>query len=143
MHGRRPVDEDRLPWLEPYKEAIAPKPRVARRSRGGLVALVAALLLIPVAVGAGFWFGQRSGLQAPPQSTETIALPEARPQTQPVQVAVAPPAEPAPVVEQAAVAANLPLERMTLVVVGDLATVRSQLEALPELQGVEFQTVAP
>lgn len=44
---------------------------------------------------------------------------------------------------QAAVAANLPLERMTLVVVGDLATVRSQLEALPELQGVEFQTVAP
>jgi hypothetical protein len=105
MHGRRPVDEDRLPWLEPYKEAIAPKPRVARRSHGGLVALVAALLLIPVAVGAGFWFGQRSGLQAPPQSTETIALPEARPQTQPVQVAVAPPAEPAPVVEQAAVAA--------------------------------------
>lgn len=36
--------------------------------------------------------------------------------------------------------ANLPLDKMTLVVVGDLATVRSQLEALPELQGVTFET---
>ena len=23
MHGRRPADEDRLPWLEPYRERVA------------------------------------------------------------------------------------------------------------------------
>src|SRR5438876_290480 len=28
MHGRRPADEDRLPWLEPYRETkLAAKPR--------------------------------------------------------------------------------------------------------------------
>ena len=35
--------------------------------------------------------------------------------------------------------ANLPLDKLTLVVVGDLDVVRPQLEALPELEGVEFE----
>lgn len=39
--------------------------------------------------------------------------------------------------------AHLPLDKMTLVVVGDLATVRPQLEALPELQGATMQVVTP
>jgi predicted Zn-dependent peptidase len=37
----------------------------------------------------------------------------------------------------------LPLDRMTLVVVGDLAKVEPQLRALPELKGVQFQRVTP
>jgi predicted Zn-dependent peptidase len=42
---------------------------------------------------------------------------------------------------QAAAREQLPLDKMTLVVVGDLAKVEPQLKALPELQGVEFQRV--
>ncbi len=42
-----------------------------------------------------------------------------------------------------AAAGNLALDRMTLVVVGDMATVRPQIEALPELQGATFQVVTP
>lgn len=38
---------------------------------------------------------------------------------------------------------TLPLGKMTLVVVGDLAKVEPQLKALPELQGVPFQRVTP
>lgn len=37
----------------------------------------------------------------------------------------------------------LPLDRMTVVVVGDLAQVESQLKAVPELQGVPMQRVNP
>ncbi|HEX8572604.1 MAG TPA: pitrilysin family protein [Allosphingosinicella sp.] len=40
-------------------------------------------------------------------------------------------------------ARQLPLERMTIVVVGDLAKVEPQLKALPELQGVKFERVKP
>lgn len=36
---------------------------------------------------------------------------------------------------------NLPLAKLTLVVVGDLKTVIPQLQALPELKGIPFQTV--
>lgn len=39
--------------------------------------------------------------------------------------------------------AQLPLERMTLVVVGDLSKVEPQLKALPELQSWQFQRVTP
>jgi predicted Zn-dependent peptidase len=38
---------------------------------------------------------------------------------------------------------RLPLDKMTLVVVGDLAKVEPQLKALPELQGATFETVKP
>lgn len=38
---------------------------------------------------------------------------------------------------------SLPLGKMILVVVGDLAKVEPQLKALPELQGVQFQRVTP
>ena len=44
---------------------------------------------------------------------------------------------------QQAAREQLPLDRMTLIVVGDLAKVEPQLKALPELQGVQFQRVAP
>jgi predicted Zn-dependent peptidase len=38
---------------------------------------------------------------------------------------------------------SLPLDRMILVVVGDLARVEPQLKALPELKGMQFQRVTP
>jgi len=40
-------------------------------------------------------------------------------------------------------ARQLPLDKMTLIVVGDLAKVEPQLKALPELQGMQFQRVTP
>jgi hypothetical protein len=101
MHGRRPADEDRLPWLEPYREAIAPKQPAVRRSYGSLVALVVALILIPMAVGAGFWFGQRSGMKDHPSASRTLALPSPKTHVLPVQVAEVPPAEEVPTVEEA------------------------------------------
>ncbi len=36
---------------------------------------------------------------------------------------------------------NLPAAEPTVIVVGDLATVRGQLEAQPELKGIPFQTI--
>lgn len=44
---------------------------------------------------------------------------------------------------QAMARERLPLEGMTVVIVGDLATVRPQLEALPELSGVEMRVADP
>lgn len=81
MSSVRPAEEDRLPWLEPYRETIAQKQRVARRSHGGLVAVVTALILLPVGIGAGFWLGQRSDapVASRSQPSTTIALPPARP----------------------------------------------------------------
>jgi predicted Zn-dependent peptidase len=38
---------------------------------------------------------------------------------------------------------RLPLDKMTIVLVGDLAKVRPQLAALPELQNVQAQVVKP
>lgn len=98
MVGVRPADEDRLPWLEPYRETVAPKPRAARRSRGALTAIVTALILLPLGIGAGFWLGQRS--EAPvasrPQPSATVALPPARPveTAEASPIAAAGPAEP-------------------------------------------------
>jgi predicted Zn-dependent peptidase len=40
-------------------------------------------------------------------------------------------------------AEQLPLARLTLVVVGDLAKIRPQLATLPELQGIEPKVVDP
>ncbi len=101
MRGDRPADEDRLPWLEPYKDAIASKQRVARRSHGPLVAFVTALILIPMAVAAGFWFGQRSS-KPQPRPSQIIAIAPPKVESPPVvsevpeaaPVAEAPPARP-------------------------------------------------
>ncbi|MBR0551086.1 M16 family metallopeptidase [Stakelama marina] len=40
-----------------------------------------------------------------------------------------------------AIKTTVPLDKMTLVVVGDLKTVEPQLKALPELKGMDFKTV--
>lgn len=81
MSGVRPADEDRLPWLEPYRETIAQRQRIARRSHGGLVAVVTALILLPAGIGAGFWLGQRSDapVASRPQPSAIVPLPPAKP----------------------------------------------------------------
>ena len=99
MQASRPADEDRLPWLEPYREAKKPGRPLPPRGYGRpvLVGVVAGLLL---AVGAGgYWLGQRGEDLARPQPSATVALPPAKP----IEVAEAPPtpaepavAEPAP-----------------------------------------------
>lgn len=78
MQASRPADEDRLPWLEPYRETIAGKRRVARRSHGGLVALAAALALL-LAAGGGYWLGQRDDRRPRPAASVEVALPRPQP----------------------------------------------------------------
>jgi len=46
-----------------------------------------------------------------------------------------------PAAMMASAKAGYPLDKLVLVAVGDLKTVEPQLKALPELQGVEFETV--
>ncbi len=113
MAGRGPVnDEERLPWLEPYREAMAQKARVARRSHGGLIAVAGALAIL-VAAGTGYWAGQRDpSPDAPPVEVAVAPVspapvpPVTRVAAQP-SVAVAPPvtAEPAPAVKKVAAVA--------------------------------------
>lgn len=109
MKPSRPADDDRLPWLEPYREPMADKRRVARRSHGGLVAFAGALILLFIAAGAGYWFGQLGESPTEPGPSTTIALPAPKPSPRPVQVAEAPPiaAEtPAPAAEPVAATAK-------------------------------------
>jgi hypothetical protein len=89
MQGIRPADEDRLPWLEPYRDTIAQKQRVARRSHGGLVAYGGALILLIIAAGGGYWLGQRDDTVPPTPPSATVALPAPKPA--PVEIAQAPP----------------------------------------------------
>jgi hypothetical protein len=104
MQARRPVEEDRLPWLEPYRETRKPGKPLPRRGFGKPLAIGAALGVM-VAMGAGgYWLGQRSDQPAETRSSQTVALPPpvaAPPAPAPVQVAEAPPATPEPVAEQA------------------------------------------
>jgi pyruvate/2-oxoglutarate dehydrogenase complex dihydrolipoamide acyltransferase (E2) component len=96
MKPSRPADDDRLPWLEPYRETMAQERRVARRSHGKLVAYAGALILLFVAAGAGYWFGQLGERPTEPGPSTTIALPAPQP-LPPVQVAeAAPPAAETP-----------------------------------------------
>ena len=87
-------DEERLPWLEPYREGKAAKVApVKRKSRGGLLATIGALAVL-VAAGGGYLVGQRE--PAPVAPTAEIALnpaapaPVAPPTAVPKQVAVKP-----------------------------------------------------
>lgn len=99
MHASRPANEDRLPWLEPYRETKKPGKPLPRRGYGKPFAYgLGAALLISVGAG-GYWLGQQDDAPSTSKSSETIALPPPNPQ--PVQVAEAPPAEPAPVAETA------------------------------------------
>lgn len=108
MQGVRAADEDRLPWLEPYRESKAPGRPLPRRGHGRPLALGAGLGLL-LAVGAGgYWLGQRNDAPVQPRPSATITLPPAKPA--PVQVAEAPPA-PEPTVAEPAPPAPAKVER--------------------------------
>ena len=94
-------DEERLPWLEPYRETMAAKAKVARRSHGGLVAVAGALAVL-VAAGGGYIIGQRAP-QASVPSTE-IAV---RPVT-PSPATIPPPQPEAPAVAGPLAEADVP-----------------------------------
>ena len=73
-------DLDRLPWLEPYRETMRAKRRVARRSHGGLVAVAGALAVL-IAAGGGYFIGQHK-VTAPAPSAE-LAVDTAPPMVAP------------------------------------------------------------
>lgn len=85
MSDGRPAanDEERLPWLEPYREPptrrarpVKPaRPKTAKSGRGGLLALLGVIGL-GGALAGGFWLGQREGLptSAQPPAEPRIAL---------------------------------------------------------------------
>lgn len=111
MPGRGPAnDEERLPWLEPHRDTMAQKQRVARRSYGGLIAATAALAVL-IAAGGGYWLGQRDPGPEAPVTEVALAPVSQAPVVRPAPVApppiaevVAPvEAEAAPVVKKAAV----------------------------------------
>ena len=79
MSDGRPAanDEDRLPWLEPYREPPArrakpakAKPKKARSGRGGLLTL-AGVVGLSAALAGGYWLGQRD--VAPASDTTKVA----------------------------------------------------------------------
>lgn len=96
--GTPPADEERLPWLEPYRDAIArktpPKAKPNKR-RAGLVA--GGVAAIAAALTAGYYIGQREPTpQSPPVAMAEAPVTPA-PVAPPVPVAPAPSTEaPAP-----------------------------------------------
>ena len=93
--GPAPLDEERLPWLEPYRDVVAKKQKVTRRSHGGLGAVAAAFAILFAAAG-GYWYGQRGDepAKAPPSRIAEAPVTQA-----PVAPVAPAPVAPAPVVE--------------------------------------------
>ncbi len=85
-------DEERLPWLEPYRETMAHKARIARRSHGGLVAVAGAIAVL-FAAGGGYWIGQRDPEPAAPSAEITLAPAAPAPIAAPVEPIAAAPVE--------------------------------------------------
>jgi hypothetical protein len=131
MPGRgQASDEERLPWLEPYRDpattkakprAVAPPPVEGKRRGAGL--LVGSMAALAAALSAGYWIGQREAASPPPPAptvvvadkpaiappAPTIATPVASlaaPETAPVQIQQAP--KPRPVVRKAASKSHSP-----------------------------------
>ena len=106
MQAVRPGNDDRLPWLEPYRDTKAPGRPLPRRGYRKPVGTGLAIGLLLAVGGAGYWLGQRSEPAQVDQPSATVALPPPKPA--PIEVAtvtapVAPEAaEPAPVEPAAA-----------------------------------------
>ena len=118
-------DLDRLPWLEPYRETKQAK-RVARRPRGGPVAVAGALAVL-LAAGGGYFIGQQKGpTQAP---SAELALKAPRPVVAPTPVLPKSAEAPPPV--RVAQAEAPPIERLRRAVAARPAPVRTAREIKP------------
>lgn len=88
-------DLERLPWLEPYRETMQAKRRIARRSHGGLVAVAGALAVL-IAAGGGYFFGQHRFVPNAP-TVEVALTPAVVTPVVVTPVVVASPLDPRPV----------------------------------------------
>ena len=87
-------DEERLPWLEPYRDTATarPAPAPAKKGRAGMV--VGGVAALAAALTAGYYIGQRDpGPEAP---VAEIALAPTAPVVPPPAPVVAPPIVEAP-----------------------------------------------
>jgi hypothetical protein len=109
--GLPPVDEERLPWLEPYRDAVGARPAApkSRNARGAGLA-IGGLAAIAAALTAGYYIGQRertiTPLPGPMAEAPVLTAPvPLLPSDAPAPVAPAPVAEvspPAPIEPKAA-----------------------------------------
>ena len=103
MQPSRPVlSEDRLPWLEPYREPRAKGGRLPRTGYGRPFVIGLAMALVIAAAAIGYWLGQREAAPPDRQASDVVAVPPAR--QQPADLVRPPEAMPAmrhPTVEPA------------------------------------------
>ncbi len=72
--GSPPNDEERLPWLEPYRNSPAPRPSTENGPKTRIAALaVGVVAAIGVAMAGGYYLGQRE--QASPEPTLVAEAP--------------------------------------------------------------------
>ncbi|MCY7281757.1 MAG: hypothetical protein LH610_12875 [Sphingomonas bacterium] len=87
----RASDEERLPWLEPYREAAVVKPTpVASNKRGGGM-LVGGMAAMVAALAAGYYIGQRDPRRDAPVLEVAIAPTTITPVATPTEAAPQPP----------------------------------------------------
>lgn len=95
---RPAANEDRLPWLEPYREPKSGGGQLPRRGYGRPIGIGLVLALLMAAAGIGYWLGLRSIPRA--GESDIVAVPPPRQEPAPVAQAPAEPrladAEPLP-----------------------------------------------
>ena len=100
-------DSERLPWIEPYKEAsTAPRPAPRKpmstktnSSRAPLLA-IGAIALLTAGIGGGYWLGQRADGQSEPAPAENVQVAEAvTVPVPPIEIPQPEPEAPPPAVE--------------------------------------------
>ena len=97
-------DEERLPWLEPYRETMAAKPVPVAPKKRGAGMLVGGVAALGAALTAGYYIGQRDPRPAAP-ATEIALAPISQAPVVPPPIAEAEPpveAEAAPIAKKVA-----------------------------------------
>ena len=95
------IDEERLPWLEPYRDKAVGKPAPVKRGSRGAGLVVGGVAAIAAALTAGYYLGQRDpGRQAP--TAEIAVAPVQAPTGPPVANIAQPIVEPSPPVAEPA-----------------------------------------